>query len=143
METNTAYHALLKNLGLKATPKRLALLSVLEGERRYLSPEEVWKKLKRGFKSLGLPTVYRNMEELERHGVISQVLHSNRQLYYYFCPRGGHHHHFVCMECRMVEDLSVCALRGMEKEIKRRIKGTVTSHILQVNGLCGGCAGKQ
>lgn len=143
MKTTTDYLALFKNLGLKATPKRLALLSVLEEEHRYLSPEEVWKKIKRRFKSLGLPTVYRNMEELERHGVISKVLHSNRQLYYYFCPKAGHHHHFVCMECRMVEDLSVCTVREMEKEIKGRIKGTITSHILQVNGFCGSCAGKQ
>ncbi len=143
MEKNTAYHTLLKNLGLKVTPKRLALLSVLGEEHRYLSPEEVWKKLRRSFKNLGLPTVYRNMEELERHGVISKVLHSNRQLYYYFCPKTGHHHHFVCLECRIVEDISVCAVREMEKEIKRRVKGTVTSHILQVNGLCSGCAGKQ
>lgn len=126
----------LKELKLKATPKRLAILSLLAEELAYASPEEVWRKLQKNFASIGLPTVYRNLEELANGGLITKVIHPNRQLYYYFCPNNHHHHHFICLSCRKVEDINFC---GME-EIEKKVNGTVLSHIVQVNGLCRECA---
>ncbi len=131
----------LKGLKLKATPKRLAILKCLARERTYCSPEDVWQQLRREFGSLGLPTVYRNLEELATGGMIAKVLHPNRQLYYFYCPNREHHHHFICLSCRRVEDVHACALEAIEREVGERIGGTVLSHIIQVNGLCPSCAG--
>lgn len=130
----------LQKLGLKATPKRLALLELLAAKAEYESPEYLWKRLKRRFPGIGLPTVYRNLEELEAGGVITKVIHPDRRLYYFFCGHSAHHHHFVCMSCRKVEDFHSCAMHEMEKEIRKKIRGKVFSHILQVNGLCRQCA---
>ncbi len=139
MEAKTDYQPLLKSLGLKSTPKRLAMLEMLDGEQAYLSPEDIWKKLKRRFKSIGLPTIYRNLEELEGKNVITKVIHPNRQLYYYFCRHSSHHHHFVCISCKKVQDFTSCAVADIEREIRDKIKGKVVSHIFQVNGLCREC----
>ncbi len=134
-------HALaLKDAKMKATPKRLAILDMLDGESAYASPEEIWKRLRDRFDSLGLPTVYRNLEELAESGVISKVIHPNRQLYYYFCRNREHHHHFVCLSCRKVEDVPSCGIEALEREVTQKNGGKVLSHILQLNGLCGGCA---
>ena len=134
-------HALaLKEAGMKATPKRLAILDMLDGDSAYASPEEVWKRLRERFDSLGLPTVYRNLEELASSGVISKVIHPNRQLYYFFCRNRDHHHHFVCLSCRKVEDIPSCGIEALEREVTVKNGGKVLSHILQLNGLCGACA---
>jgi Fur family transcriptional regulator, ferric uptake regulator len=130
----------LKQAGMKATPKRLAILAMLEEESGYTSPEEVWKRLRDSFDRLGLPTIYRNLEELAQSGVITKVIHPNRQLYYYFCSNPEHHHHFVCLSCRNVEDIPSCGIEALEREVTRRNGGQVLSHILQLNGLCRGCA---
>lgn len=132
--------AALKQLGLKATPKRLAILEILARESTYCSPEDVWQRLKDEFGRVGLPTVYRNLEELAVGGVITQVLHPNRQLYYFLCSNGEHHHHFICVACRRVEDVNVCGMEAIEREVGEKIGGTVLSHIVQVNGLCRDCA---
>ena len=63
----------LKDAGMKATPKRLAILGMLYEESAYASPEELWKRLRDRFDRLGLPTVYRNLEELAASGVISRA----------------------------------------------------------------------
>jgi len=68
------------------------------------------------------------------------VIHPNRQLYYYFCRNREHHHHFVCLSCRKVEDISSCGIEALEREVARKNGGKVLSHILQLNGLCAGCA---
>lgn len=133
------YPQMLKELRLKVTPKRLAILDFLARTGTYVSPEEVRQSLQEHLGSIGLPTVYRNLDELASGGVISKIIHPNRQLYYYFCPNSNHHHHFICVSCREVRDLQICAVKGLEEEINSQVGGRVISHILQVNGLCRSC----
>lgn len=128
----------LKALKLKVTPKRLAILDVLASRPRYMSPEEVWEELKARFARIGLPTVYRNLEDLCAGSIISKVILPDRQLYYFYCPNRDHHHHFVCLSCGRVDDVRFCGLREIKKEVKR-MEGTVVSHFLQVNGFCRSC----
>jgi Fe2+ or Zn2+ uptake regulation protein len=141
--TDTDFPNILRSLNLKITPKRLALFDILMNESAYLSPEEIWQRMKNQFRRIGLPTVYRNLEELSEKNIISKVTHPNRQLYYYFCPNRAHHHHFVCLSCRNVEDINFCALEDLQKEVKRKLNGKVISHILQVNGYCRNCLSKK
>ena len=134
------FQELLKRLGLKATAKRVAVLSVLAVTKSYASPEEVWNNLKSRLKTIGLPTVYRILEELSEKGVITRIIHPSRQLYYYYCGNSAHHHHFICVSCRRVEDIDFCASKEIESEVSQRLNGRVISHILQIDGLCGICS---
>jgi Fe2+ or Zn2+ uptake regulation protein len=133
------FQTLLKDLSLKSTPKRLALLQILDEEKVYLSPESIWKKMQQRFKRIGLPTVYRILDELHEGNIISRVIHPNRQLYYYLCRNEEHHHHFICVSCSRVEDLHFCAEKEIESLVVKDMKGQVLSHILQINGLCSRC----
>lgn len=127
-------------MGLKVTPKRLAILAILAKELVYLSPEEIWSRMKRQFTKVGLPTVYRNLEELSQGGMINKIIHPDRKLYYYYCNNGSHHHHFVCIACRKVQDLEFCGEQQIIKEVEDTLKGKVISHLFQVYGLCRGCS---
>jgi len=134
------FQSILRNSRLKATPKRLAILDVLAKEETYLSPEDVWKRLKEHFVSMGLPTVYRNLEQLSDENIIFKVIHPNRQLYYYYCHNTDHHHHhFICTNCKKVEDLTFCGMKEIEEEVKGKLRGNVVSHLLQVFGFCKEC----
>ncbi len=137
------FYQILRGLRLKATPKRIAMLEILDAERGYLSPEDIWKRMRKQFGRLGLPTVYRNLEGLYGGGVISRVIHPNRQLYYYLCRNEEHHHHFICISCRRVEDVNFCAEKELQDAVTGGIKGKVLSHILQINGLCFTCLQKE
>lgn len=131
--------ALLRQLKLKVTPRRQEVMSCLGGEQSYRSAEEVWNLLKPRINSVGLPTVYRILDELAEAGVVTRIFLSDRKQYYFLCANQGHHHHFVCESCRRVEDVEQCGLDGVSREIARRSGGRVTSHILQINGICGSC----
>jgi Fe2+ or Zn2+ uptake regulation protein len=130
----------LKNIGLKITPKRLAIIDILARELRYLSAEEVWNAMKDRFKQIGLPTVYRNLEDLSQGGLIIKIIHPDRKLYYYYCHNTNHHHHFVCISCRKVQDLEFCGEEQIIKEVEDTLKGKVVSHLFQVYGLCRECS---
>jgi Fe2+ or Zn2+ uptake regulation protein len=132
-------HRAVKGIGLKATPKRIAILEILAEHSAYLGPEEIWRKLRSRFAKIGLPTVYRNLEELSEGGVIMKIIHPDRKLYYFYCRNDDHHHHFVCLTCRRVQDLDFCCMDEVEKRVHQALKGKIVSHVLQVYGLCQEC----
>ena len=132
----------LKGARMKATPKRLAIIDILAAQSCYASPEELWKKLRDRFDHLGLPTIYRNLEELAASGIVIKVVHPNRQLYYYLPQNPDYHYLFVCLDCRGVEEIADCDLEALEHTVLQRNGGRVLSRVLQLNGLCGGCVEK-
>ena len=136
------FRGLLRRLGLKVTPRRLAVLGVMAEEGTILSAEQVWTKTRARVGNLGLPTVYRILEELEQAGRVTRVVQEDRQSYYYFCRNEHHHHHFVCVSCKKVEDIDLCLSDGVKQEISERIRGTLLSHIIQFQGLCRRCTEK-
>jgi Fe2+ or Zn2+ uptake regulation protein len=133
------FERLLRGLKLKATPRRRAVLEVMAAESTFLSPEEIWRKAAGRVRNIGLPTVYRILDELAARGVATRILHEDRQLYYYLCANKSHHHHFVCLSCRKVEDVGLCLGEVLEQEVAQRIKGALVSHILQLQGFCREC----
>jgi len=133
------FRELLRGLRLKATPQRLGVLRALAPEATFLSAEQIWGKVRLRLASIGLPTVYRILEELASAGIVTRVIHGNRQLYYYYCSNQKHHHHFVCISCRKVEDVDLCIAGELEQEVNKRIKGRLISHIIQLQGLCSTC----
>lgn len=131
--------AILKQLKLKVTPRRQEVMNCLGSEGCFLSADDVWSRVKPRLGSIGLPTVYRILDELAVAGVITRIFLSDRKQYYFLCANREHHHHFVCESCRRVEDVEQCGLDGVSRDIAQRSGGRVTSHILQINGLCGAC----
>jgi len=130
---------ILKKLKLKVTPRRQEIMNCLEVAQSYLSADEVFSRIKPRLDSIGLPTVYRILDELAVAGVITRIFQSDRKQYYFLCSNQEHHHHFVCEACRRVEDVEQCGLSGVSHAIAQRSGGRVTSHILQINGICGSC----
>lgn len=131
---------ILRQLGLKATPRRLEVMQCLVGERMYLSADEVWNRIRVRLDSIGLPTVYRILDELAEARVITRIFSADRKQYFFMCANQEHHHHFVCDSCRRVVDFAQCGLEGLAGEIASSTGGRVLSHILQVNGLCAECS---
>ena len=133
-------HQILKQLKLKVTPKRLEVIACLADEASFLSADQVWNRLKSRLPQIGLPTVYRILDELSEAGVISRIFMSDRKQYYFLCPNPDHHHHFVCEACRQVEDVELCGLDAVARDLSARSGARVTSHILQINGICAACS---
>jgi Fur family ferric uptake transcriptional regulator len=124
---------------LKNTPKRRAVIGLFLKGNKYLGPREVRCVLKDQFSRLGLPSVYRILEELYRLGILIKV-EKNRQLYYAFCrtPQSDHHH-FVCKKCKKVEEVNYCNFKEISRFIEKELNGKVESHLLQIEGLCSNC----
>ncbi|NTV28765.1 MAG: transcriptional repressor [Candidatus Omnitrophica bacterium] len=138
--TLDAYLSILKAEGFKLTPKRKSVISLFIKERRILAPQDVHQKLKAVITPLGLPTIYRILEELASIGILVPVVSDDRLLSYALCGKPQeHHHHFVCRKCHKVEEVDYCNFKAISNLIAKKLGGLVERHSLNIEGLCVRC----
>lgn len=135
------YLARLKENGHRITPKVRAVIELFLKCQSILDPLEVQAGLKKRFKGVGLPTIYRILENLASCGILVTAANEDRQLRYFICREieAGHHHHFICRKCGKVDEVNLCLIEEVSKYVKRHLKATVQSHFLQIEGLCAQC----
>lgn len=130
----------LKENKLKITPKRKAVIGLFARCHTFLTPYDVHRLLRRKVKLLGLPTVYRILEELERIGIISRLQTENGQLCYAFCSSHKEHlHYFLCRKCNKAQEITYCNFEGISRHIEKKLNAKVEAHQLQIEGLCSNC----
>ncbi|SFR07187.1 Fur family transcriptional regulator [Desulfoscipio geothermicus] len=96
---------ILKKLGLRATPQRMAILEFLSGNTAHPSVEEIYRKLKPDYPSLSPATVYNTLEALAGAGEIQEITIDPQRRR--FDPNPAPHCHFLCKKCRRVYDLDI------------------------------------
>lgn len=135
-----SYLVALKDSGLKLTPKRRAVIALFLKSGCHMGPSDVFRSLKKKISPLGLPTIYRILDELQRAGILVQTPSDDRQLSYALCRMPQeHHHHFVCRKCRKVEEVAYCNFGEISRLIRRKLGGQVERHTLYIEGLCVRC----
>jgi len=132
----------LKENGFKITPKREAIITFFLKSNRCATPETVWKKLKNSFPHLGLPTVYRNLEQLGRIGILTQVNGEENRLYYGLCrakePK-KHHYHITCKKCCRIDEVENRFFELLTRSIEKKTGFRITGHKLHLTGICRNC----
>lgn len=121
-------------LGLRNTPARLAILSILKEKNRPLDVLEIFELVKN---KADLATVYRTLEVFYDSGLASKV--EFREGKYRYELKKNHHHHLICTGCGRVEEVEGDFLKKMEDNIFRSKKFKVQSHSLEFFGLCANC----
>jgi Fe2+ or Zn2+ uptake regulation protein len=137
-----AYLQILKDNLLKITPRRKAVINLFLKNNTQMRPCDVHKNLRKKLPKIGLPTVYRILNELKNIGILVQILSEDRQLYYSLCTKPAeqhHHHHFVCIKCKKTKEVDYCSFSKIAKLIEKKLKCKVESHLLQIKGLCSQC----
>ncbi len=128
----------LKACGLRATPQRLAVLVAAASTKGYFTPQGLHENLKARHAVIGLTTVYRALEALERAGLICRIESAGDERLYTYCSP-VHHHHLVCDSCAQVVELDDCVLSGLVGQLERETGFAIHGHSLEFHGLCPTC----
>lgn len=126
---------MLRKSGLRATPKRVALLTVLKGSHEPRTAEELHAKV-----HSDLVTIYRNLKSLVAAGIVSETRFKDSTVRYELAH--GHHHHVVCTRCGLVEELHGCNNAPLERQAlhaSRKFQ-RINEHALEFFGVCRSCA---
>jgi len=125
--------------GLRATPQRLAVLSVVaRAGGAHLSAEDVWLRLREESGEMDRSTVYRVLADLTEAGLLEQVRLGDGVSR--FEIQDVAHHHAVCTRCGATEDVSIRAVRALASGLRRETGFVLGHHPLLLPGLCRTCA---
>lgn len=124
-----------KDIGLKLTPQRIAILDYLDGNRQHPTAEEIYRAVSKRFPTMSFATVYNTLEMLRRKGSISEL--TIEQGKKRFDPDPSPHHHLMCVICKKVYDI------GREfplplTEDERRGFEILATHV-EFHGVCPDC----
>ncbi|NMB02286.1 MAG: transcriptional repressor [Firmicutes bacterium] len=127
----------------RLTPQRDAVLDVLIANAdEHLSAEEIYNYTKEIHSEIGLATVYRNLELLEKLGIIHRFEYGDGQSRYEIRLDEGeehYHHHLICKKCGYIGEFHSDLLEAIERRIDEEKDFQVTDHCLRFFGLCAKC----
>ena len=123
--------------GLPVTLQRRAVLRALLARDDHPTPDEVHADLVRDVDGVSRATVYRTLETLAEHGLLTRVCHPGAVARYDVKTR--RHHHLVCESCGSINDFE----EGRLDRIKLPEFGSdfeVHDFSVHVRGLCRTCS---
>lgn len=124
-----------RDIGLKPTPQRLAILDYLDGNKDHPSAEEIYKAVSKRFPTMSFATVYNTLEALKRRGgVLELTIDPEKKR---FDPNTEPHHHLICISCKKIVDIHKDFKLSVPKE-KTAGYRIIGNHI-EFYGLCPKC----
>lgn len=92
-----------KDLNIKLTPQRIAVLEYLENNKEHPSAIDIYNAISKKFPTISLATIYNTLDVLKEKGKISEInIDIDRKRY---DPDPEPHHHFICINCKKIIDI--------------------------------------
>ena len=137
----TAAQAALQQTGVRLTPQRLAIATVLAQTGKETSAQELYERVRRKHAYIGRATVFRSLDTLVTAGLAQRLERPGHVSAYVWCEP-GHHHHLICTTCRAVEDLGEEAVAPLAETISRQRGFRVDHATLDFYGECRACSSR-
>jgi Fur family transcriptional regulator, ferric uptake regulator len=125
----------LEEEGVRPTGRRELVVNAIASKPGSFTPEALVDELRPH--GLGRATVYRALEILEQMGILSRV-HLGACHAFTVCDE-GHHHHLLCSSCDAVVPIDASRIESEIRELARRLRFQVDTHMLEFAGRCADC----
>jgi Fur family transcriptional regulator, ferric uptake regulator len=132
--------ALVRKHGGRATPARRLLLNALFGSREHRSAEELAAEVHSLAPDVHLSTIYRNLEELERLGVIDSTRLGGGPATYHLASAA--HGHLVCEQCGTMIEVPDEIFTDLVRVASTEYGFAINPHRFAVTGRCATCRSK-
>ena len=138
MTTQDEVVALLKPLGIRLTPQRLAIAEVVINSADHPTVRDVYERVKAFFPYVTLATVYSTLTTLEESGIVRQLPFQRQSRY---DANLSPHANLVCVGCGTVVDADVGqdTVAELEAVIAQESDFKVASQRVDFYGWCSGC----
>ncbi len=119
------------------TSSRRILLQILFSSTGHRTTEELAAEVQAEAPDIHLSTIYRNLEELERLGVVVHAHFGHGPATYHLAT--SVHGHFVCEECGKLIEVPDSMFSGLAREAAGRFGFTIDPHHFAMLGRCAAC----
>lgn len=124
------------------TEQKDAITEALREADDFISASDLYAQLRAQHRTVGLATVYRQLNSLAESGSADTISMGGRQLYRLCVETPKHHHHLVCEGCGKTVEIEPPDGDWM-RAIAAENGFTISRHVLEVFGLCSDCQKKK
>lgn len=129
----------IKERGLKSTRQRGLIVETFFSVPGHLSVEELWAKVRATDTKVSVATVYRTMKLLAQSGLVHAQNFGDGQTRYEAAVGREHHDHLICTRCGTIVEFEDDRIEHLQEAAAKRQGFKVTSHKLELYGLCRSC----
>lgn len=126
--------------GYRSSGPRTAVVEALARRRCSVSAAEIADELRRRDAGVGLASIYRALELLDRLKLARRIdVGEGVTRYEPAYPSGEHHHHLVCERCGEVAAFEDAELEHAIQRLSGRMEYAVGGHEVVLRGRCPDC----
>lgn len=127
----------------RLTRQRRFLLDELRRLDTHPTADELYALARRRMPSISLGTVYRNLENFARQGLILKIESSGDRMR--FDGNTGKHLHFRCDACGGLSDVFTDRIGEIESLVEALMSSPrkLSGYYLELKGVCGSCSRKR
>ena len=134
----TIAHSVDAKRRVRKSMSREAILSIMKACHQPISAYGIMNILAQEKKVFNKTTIYRELENLKRLGVIKELFLRNDSALYELS--GEHHHHTICISCGSIQHLAIDEPKEwLEKHFLKKEGFIVVDHSLEFFGVCRAC----
>ena len=142
-----SWRAELRDQFSRWTGPREILLEFLRQNPGHMSAKEIYSEIHKVDQRIGLTTVYRTLELLNRMGLINRLVLGDGQARFEYKAedKKDHHHHLICTRCGQILDYSefekeeLELVRKTEKSLMKKYNFQIFDHNIEFLGICPKC----
>ena len=139
VEQQKIFQEQLRNAGERVSSPRLTIFQVLLRHSPITIPKLVTLLQEQ---AIDPSTTYRNIVLFRKLGMINDVISKGLRLIELSDHFSEHHHHFICRNCGRVIDFDNRELEVALSTLALTMDVEVTSHHIEMSGLCNKCMQK-
>ncbi|QKT07715.1 transcriptional repressor [Gordonia sp. X0973] len=124
--------------GQRNTRQREAIAAALAATDDFRSAQQLHDELTARGESIGLTTVYRNLQALAEAGVVDSLWDGSGETRYRHCS-AHHHHHLVCRSCGTTVEIHADEVESWASKVARAHNFSDISHTVEIFGTCADC----
>ena len=132
--------AALDDAGYRLTEPRRAVAGLVAAREGHFTAADLEADARRRRLHIGRATIFRALDVFADLRLVERVDLPDGDHAYVGCdPEPAHHHHAICTRCGRSQDIEDLGLGAVLADVGDRLSFTVTSHRLELFGICGAC----
>lgn len=121
------------------TEQRKELLDyMIKNSKEFVKADEIEKHLKNKNISIGLTTIYRFLNSLEKQGKVRVELREHTKYYQYISEECNNHYHLQCKKCGKLIHLHCDEINQLKMHIAKEHDFEIDS-MATIMGICSEC----
>ena len=123
----------------RSTRQRRAVAAILDELDGFASAQDIHDALRHRGDSVGLSTVYRNLQAMAEAAEVDALRNDDGETLYRQCS-AGHHHHLVCRSCGRTVEVEGPTVEKWADGVAEKHGFSDVAHTLEIFGTCSACA---